>query len=138
MFNSGLWRVDAATGAVTTLFASNFDTGRFFYADEPYLAPDDQLYFFYDDTTSAQDLSRAPLQLVRSTPDGVTGRTALRPETFELMNEALWAPDASFVIIAKAPIQDVHQGGLLELYYTDGQKSMILLVPFGQQMKWGP
>ena len=31
--------------------------------------------------------SRTPLQLVRSAPDGVTGRTVLRPDTFELMNE---------------------------------------------------
>ena len=27
------------------------------------------------------------------------------------MNEALWAPDASFVIVAEAPIPDVYQGG---------------------------
>jgi hypothetical protein len=29
-------------------------------------------------------------------------------------------------------------GGVLELYYTDGQKSKVWLAPFGQQMKWGP
>ena len=39
MFNSGLWKVDPSTGAVTTLFTSNFDSGSFLYADEPYLAP---------------------------------------------------------------------------------------------------
>jgi len=54
------------------------------------------------------------------------------------MNEALWAPDASFVIIADAPIQDVDQGGLAELVYTDGQKGVISLVDFAMNMKWGP
>jgi WD40 repeat protein len=110
MFNSGLWKVDAASGMVTTLFTSNFDSGSFVYADEPYLAPDGQLYFFFLETTSEFNM-RTPLQLVRSAPDGVTGRTAFLSNTFELMNEALWAPDASFVVVAFAPNQDVYQGG---------------------------
>ncbi|HMD81738.1 MAG TPA: hypothetical protein VKE92_10550, partial [Anaerolineales bacterium] len=101
MFNSGLWRVDPSSGAGTTLFTSNFDSSSFLYADEPYLAPDGQLYFFFAESTDELN-SRTPLQLVRSAPDGVTGRTVLRPETFELMNEALWAPDASFVVVAFA------------------------------------
>ena len=53
------------------------------------------------------------------------------------MNEALWAPDASFVIVARAPSDSVYAGGVLELYYTDAARSMIPLVPFGQQLKWG-
>lgn len=136
MFNSGLWRVDAASGMVTTLLSSNFDSSSFLYADEPYLASDGQLYFFFLETTSEFNM-RTPLQLVRSAPDGVTGRTALRPETFELMNEALWAPDASFVVVASAPNQDVYQGGRAEVVYLDGRPNMVL-TPFAQQMKWGP
>ena len=136
MFNSGLWRVDASTGAVTTLFTSNFDSASFLYADEPYLAPDGQLYFFFLESTSEINM-RTPLQLVRSAPDGVTGRTVLRPETFELMNEALWAPDASFVVVAFAPNQDVHQGGRAEIVYLDGRRNMAL-TEFAQQMQWGP
>jgi len=54
------------------------------------------------------------------------------------MNEALWAPDASFVITAKAPADSIYTGGALELYYTDSAKSMISLLPFGRQLKWGP
>jgi hypothetical protein len=55
------------------------------------------------------------------------------------MNEALWAPDASFAIIATAPSRDWDQGGgVLALYYTDEQKETVPLAPFGQQMKWGP
>ena len=83
-------------------------------------------------------IDNAPLQIVRTAPDGVTGLTVLRPETFESLNEALWAPDASFVVVAKAPSDSVYAGGALELYYTDAAKSMVQLVPFGQQLKWGP
>jgi hypothetical protein len=78
-------------------------------------------------------ISRAPLQLVRSAPDGVTDRTALRPDTFEF----LWVPDASFVIVAFAPIQDVHFGGQAEITYLDGRPSVVLTT-FAQEMKWGP
>ena len=137
MFNSGLWRVDPATGAVTTLFTSNnYSTGSFNYADEPYLAPDGQLYYFFLSALSEIN-TRTPLQLVRSAPDGVTGRTVLRSDTFELMNEALWAPDASFVIVAFAPTQDVYQGGRAEIVYLDGSPS-VTLTNFAQNMKWGP
>jgi Tol biopolymer transport system component len=136
MFNSGLWSVDASTGAVTTLFTSNYDAGTFEYADEPYLAPDGQLYYFYSNSNTELN-SRTPLQLVRSEPDGVTDRTVLRPETFESMNEALWAPDASFVVVALANTPDVFQGGRAELVYLDGRPNVVL-APFAQQMKWGP
>jgi hypothetical protein len=136
MFNSGLWKVNPSDGAVTTLFTSNYDTSSFNYADEPYLAPDGQLYFFFSNTNNEMN-SRTPLQLVRSTPDGVTGRTVLRPDTFELMNESLWAPDASFIVVAFAPTPDVYQGGRAEIVYLDGRPNMVL-TPFAQQMRWGP
>jgi hypothetical protein len=55
------------------------------------------------------------------------------------MNEALWAPDASFVIIATTPSRDWNQdGGVLGLYYTDERKVSVPLAPFGRQLKWGP
>ena len=136
MFNAGLWRVDAADGQVTTLFTSNFETNMFNYADEPYLAADGQLYYFFLNTNSELN-TRTPLQLVRSESDGVTGRTVLRSDTFELMNEALWAPDASFVIVAFAPTQDVYFGGQAEVTYLDGSPSVILTT-FAQNIKWGP
>ena len=136
MFNSGLWKVDPTSGAVTTLFTSNYDTSSFNYAYEPYLAPDGQLYFFFAEAATEFN-SRTPLQLVRSAPDGVTGRTVLRPDTFELMNEALWAPDASFVVVAFAPNADIYQGGRAEVVYLDGRPNVVL-TGFAQQMKWGP
>ncbi|HJS18660.1 MAG TPA: hypothetical protein VJ785_07915, partial [Anaerolineales bacterium] len=138
MFLPGLWWVDAGTGAVTTLLPAEAGDGMYNIPDEPYLAPDGQLYYFYAKVAAPDGfVSRAPLQIVRSAPDGVTGRTVLRPETFELMNEALWAPDASFVIVATAPTQEVYQGGQAQIVYLNGRASMVL-TPFAQDMNWGP
>ena len=137
MFNSGMWKVDASNGQVTTLISSNYETSVFQYARDPYLAPDGNLYFFFLESNTEFN-ARTPLQLVRSAPDGVTGRTVLLPETFQLMNEALWAPDASFVITAISPSDQIYQGGSLELFYTHAEAGMITLAPFGQQLKWGP
>ena len=138
MFSSGLWKVDAATGAVTELIRGDAGDGNYNLADEPYLAPDGQLYFFFAAVSSPDGIvMRPPLQLVRSAPDGVTDRTVLRPETFELMNEALWAPDATFVVVAFAPTQEVYQGGQAEIVYLDGRPNVVLIA-FAQQMKWGP
>ena len=137
MFGSGLWRIDAATGVVTTLLPTDAGGGSFNLADEPYLAPDGQLYFFFATTTSPDGMVlRGPLQLARSGPDG-TGITILRQESFALLNEALWAPDASFVITVTAPAADTYQGGQAELVYVDG-KPRTVLIPFAQQLKWGP
>lgn len=139
MFNAGLWRVNTSTGDVTTLLLGSYDTNPAEVADNPFLAPDGQLYFFYASLPNAGGfIDHPPLQLVRSAADGVTGRTILRPETFENMNEAIWAPDASFVIIANPALPEIYQGGAAQLYYTDGQKAMVSLIPYAMKMKWGP
>jgi hypothetical protein len=136
MFSAGLWRVDTATGNVTTLFQGNFDTNPADVADNPFLAPDGQLYFFHASVPNTDGfIDRAPLQLVRSAADGVTGRTVLRSETFPNMWEALWAPDASFVIVTLSN-QDF-QGREAQLVYTDG-RPITTLLPFAQRLKWGP
>jgi hypothetical protein len=140
-FHQGaLWKVDAANGAVTTIVPSREDTGMLSLPKEPYLAPDGQLYFFFGRYSENSGYFDAPvLQLVRTGHDGGTEVTVLRDENFRLMNEALWAPNASFVIVATLPERNWDQGGgVLELYYTDGQKEAIWLAPFGSQMKWGP
>ena len=138
MFSSGLWKVDAATGEVTTLLPGDAGGGNYNAADEPYVAPDGQLYFFFATTASPEAaFTRSQLQAVRSAPDGVSGRTAISTEDFQLLNEALWAPDASFVIAAIAPTREVYQGGQAELIYFDSQPGLVL-TPFAQQMKWGP
>jgi hypothetical protein len=138
MFNPGLWRVDAATGQVTTLIPADAGGGNYNLADEAYLAPDGQLYFFFATVPNSDGMiSRSPLQLVRSAPDGVTGRTVLSSETFELLNEALWAPDASFAVVVMAPAPEIYQGGQAELVYLDGRPNAVL-TPFARKLKWGP
>ncbi|MCB9111087.1 MAG: PD40 domain-containing protein [Anaerolineales bacterium] len=138
MFAAGLWRVDTNTGNVSTLILGDYDSDPVEAADNPFIAPDGQLYYFYASTPAATAFDNPPaLQLVRSAADGVTGRTVLRPETFEHMNEALWAPDASFVIVANAQNDQIYSGGAAQLYYIDGSP-MIPLVPFARNMKWGP
>ena len=138
MFSPGLWRVDAATGQVTTLIPGDAGGGNFNLADEAYLAADGQLYFFFATAPAPEGIiMRSPLQAVRSAPDGVTGRTVLSTEDFRLLNEALWTPDASFLIAAIAPSQEIYQGGQAKVVYFDGRPSVILAESV-QQMKWGP
>ena len=136
-----LWKVDAGSGAATRSFTSTFVRGGTVYLPvEPFPAPDGQLYYFFGTYAVDSGFLHAPvLELVRSAPDGVTDRSVLRDENFVLMDEALWAPDASFVVVSMAPARNWNQdGGVLELYYTNGQKSMVWLAPLGYQMRWGP
>ncbi len=138
-YKSGeLWKIDAATGAPTRTLKSS--DGTIYLPREVYPAPDGQLYFFLGAYTMDSGFFDAPvLTMVRSAPDGVTDRTILRSENFVLMQEALWAPDASFAVVATALGRDWDlNGGVLELYYTDGQKNPVWLAKFGGQMKWGP
>jgi Tol biopolymer transport system component len=138
MFSSGMWRVDAATGTVTTLLPGEAGEGIYNIPDEPYLAPDGQLYYFFTQVAAPDGfVVRPPLQIVRSAPDGVTGRTVIREDTFELMNEAIWFPDASAVIVAIAPNPDVYMGGQAEIVYLDGRPN-VDLASFAQEMEWGP
>jgi Tol biopolymer transport system component len=138
MLSPGLWRINPADGVVTTLLPGDAGGNHFNFAQAATLGPDGQLYYFFANlSVSDEFISRPPLQLVRSAPDGVTGRTVLRPETFTLINEALWSPDASFVIVATASIDSVYQGGRADLYYVDG-RAAVTLAPFAQQMRWGP
>ena len=137
-FASGLWKLDAATGKSTTLLPTDAGGGAFNLAAFPYPAPDGNLYFFYNTAISPDGVvANAPLQIVRTGSDGVTGLAVLRPETFTFLNEALWAPDGSFVITARAPAQNIFQGGIVELYSADSTIPMIPLAPFGRQLKWG-
>ena len=136
MISPGLWRINA-DGKVDTLLDGEF-LGPLEFAQAPVLGPDGQLYFFHNSLPQAEDmLNRMPLYMVRSGTDGVTGREKLYPELFENINEILWAPDASFAILAIAPIENIFQGGKAEIYYTDGRPS-VPLVPFAQDMRWGP
>jgi hypothetical protein len=67
----------------------------------------------------------------------VTGRTVISSEDFQLLNEALWAPDAGFLVAAMAPSEEIFQGGEARIIYLDGRPSAVL-TPSAQRMKWGP
>ncbi len=118
------------------LIPSQTPDGMYSFADAPIVGPDGQLYYFYSDLKEIP-AGRTPLQLVRSGLDGVTGRTVLKDTTFQMINEALWSPDASFVIEVDAPVQDVYQGGVPAIIYIDGRPE-VQLAEYAQLMKWGP
>lgn len=139
MFPAGLWRVDALTGKVTALLTGDYEANPADVANAPFPAPDGNLYYFYASVPNTEGfISRPPLQLVRSKLDGVTERVVLRPETYQDMNEALWAPDGSFVLVTMAQTPEAYSGGLLQLVYTDGSQGVISLIPYATKLKWGP
>jgi hypothetical protein len=139
--NGELWKVDAGSGAISGSLLPFFEgDGSVDLFVEVYPATNGQLYFFYG-TYQRDSGFFAPraLSMARSAPDGITDRTVLSDENFIMMNEALWAPDASLVIVATSPARNWNQdGGVLELYPTDGRKEAVWLAPFGKQLRWGP
>jgi Tol biopolymer transport system component len=138
MFSSGMWRINAADGVVTTLLPGDAGNGAYNFAKAPFLGPDGQLYYFFANTPANDEfITRPPLQLVRSAPDGISGRTVINQEIFNTLNEALWSPDGSFVIVVKAPMQDIYQGGQAGIVYLDGRAG-VTLVSFAQDLRWGP
>jgi len=137
MISPGLWHLNA-DGTVNDLITSDYSGTTFEFAQSPIIGPDGQLYFFYNSRASADGIAdRVPLFMVRSAPDGVTGRTNLNPAPIEKINEIIWAPDATFAIVATAPVENIYQGGKADIDYTDG-RPLVPLVPFAQYMSWGP
>ena len=136
MISSGLWHINAADGKVTTLIPSQSADGTYNFADAPLIGPDSQLYFFFSNLKDIPT-GHTPLQIVRSGLDGVTGRTVLDSTTFDRLNEALWSPDASFVITTDAPIAEEYAGGVPSMFYLDGRPK-VQLAEYATQLKWGP
>jgi len=138
-----LWKVDAATGMETTLIpgsAGEGDTLVFYQIFKPHTTAANQLFFFSAKYPEQTDSNRRKLLIPISTkPEDIIGNwSILRGDTFEIMNEALWAPDGSLFIEARAPSQDVYQGGVLMLYFTDMQERAVQLSQSGSTLKWGP
>ena len=137
MISPGLWRINA-DGTVNALVSFDDANGPIGFAQAPILSPDNQLYYFFNTQSNVEDVaSRVPLYMVRSASDGVTNRTNLIPTPFENVNEILWAPDATFAVLAIAPVENIYQGGKAEIHYTDGRPA-VSLVSFAQKMRWGP
>ena len=134
---SGLWYINPTDGSVATLLVGSAPDGTYNFAAAPQVGTDGKLYYFFNNLTAIPTNSHTPLVLVRSETDGVTGRTQLKQDVFENTNEILWAPDAGLAIVTIAPSQDVNAGGQAEIVYPDARPN-ILLVPFAEQLRWGP
>ncbi len=137
MVESGLFFVDASTGQVNTLLPGSAPDGTYNFAAGPQVGPDGKLYFFFNNLPQIPTSGHTPLQLVRSGTDGVTDRSQLVPETFQNLNEVLWAPDASLAIVAEGPTADVYAGGVASVIYPDGRPD-VKLTDFAESMHWGP
>lgn len=137
IIDSGLWYIDASSGNVTTLLPGAAPDGTYNFADAPQVGRDGQLYFFFNNLPQIPASGHTPLYMVHSNSDGLTGRAQLRPDVLDNINEILWAPDLSFAVVAFAPTPDVYQGGQAEVVYTDGRPNVVL-IPFAEQMHWGP
>jgi WD40-like Beta Propeller Repeat len=137
LVDSGLWYINAADGKATTLLPGSAPDGTYNFADAPNVGTDGQLYWFFNNLKEIPASGHTPLYLARSGTDGVTGRTLLKPDAFQNINEVLWAPDGGFAVVAFAPIQDVYQGGDAEIVYLDNRPN-VDLVSFAYQMHWGP
>jgi len=136
MLDAGLWHVNVSTGDVTTLLPGSAPDDTYNSAAEPIVGPDGQLYFFFNNLNTSPTL-HSPMYMVRSGPDGVTGRVQLRPESFENINELLWSPDASLAILAIGATADVYAGGQATIVYADG-RPVGTLTDYATWMRWGP
>jgi hypothetical protein len=137
MIDSGLWYINPVDGNVSTLLPGSAPDGTYNFADAAQVGQDGKLYFFFNNLPAIPTSAHTPLVLVRSGSDGVTGRTQLKPETFDNINEVLWAPDASLAVVAFASAPDVFQGGQAEIVYPDARPN-VLLASFAQELHWGP
>jgi hypothetical protein len=136
MVDPGLWRFSASDGAGATLLPPQNPDTTYNFADVPLLAPDGQLYFLFANLPTIPS-SHTPLMLVRSAPDAVTGRTVIYPDTFTSVNEALWAPDASKIILVESGNPETWTGGAATLYPVGGGGPVPLL-PDAGNLRWGP
>jgi WD40 repeat protein len=136
MVDPGMWRFDAADGAGTTLLPPQNTDSTYNFADAPLVAPDGQLYFLFANLP-AIPASHTPLMLVKSAPDGVTGRTVIYPDTFTSINEALWAPDANGIVLVESGNPEVWTGGAATLYPIGGG-APVKLLPDAGNLRWGP
>lgn len=133
---SGLFFADASDGNVTTLIPGAPPDGTYNFADAAQVGADGKLYFFFNNLPDIPTSGHTPLYLVQSAPDGVTDRERLLPDPLQNLNGILWAPDASLAVVLVGAA-DVFDGGQAQIIYPDGRPS-VNLVPFAQDMRWGP
>lgn len=96
MIQSGLWRIDTHTGAVSELIPTTSEDETLNFAGWPLVLANGDLRYFYNNTPNFPE-GETPLIMVQSGSDGVTDRTILRPETW-LNDDILWAADGSLAV----------------------------------------
>jgi hypothetical protein len=136
-----LWKVDANTGAAATLIPGSAGDGNMmlmYLAYEPYLAPDGGLNFFSAKIPEATGhVDHVPMVIVRTRPEDITANwSILRGDMFDLVDEVLWAPDASIAIVVFAPLEAQIDGGRAEVVYFDGRPNAPL-ADYAENLKWG-
>lgn len=132
----GLWRYDAVTGAETALLPDQNPDGTDNFAAFPFLAPDGQLYFFYAAGNPVMECSSGPLTMVRSGVDGVIGRTSIYQPTL-LVNEALWFPDASGVVVLRADPIVMSDSEVVIIDLVKQTEQVVNPSPEMNTLKWG-
>jgi hypothetical protein len=141
MVDSGLGYVDAGMGMVNVLLPGSAPDGTYNFEAGPQVGPDGKLYFFFNNLPQIPVESHTPMYLVRSETDGATGRTKLKPDLFQNLNEVLWAPDASLALVgyevASAGTPGAFDIGQVQIVYPDDRPS-VTIIQSGQQLRWGP
>lgn len=137
IYESGMYHVDAATGAVVALLPGAPPDGTYNFADGVQVGADNKLYFFFNNLREIPVEGHTPLYLVRSDPDGSGNRTQLFAEAFNNVNEILWAADATAVVVVSATDPNEYSGGGARIVYPDGRPS-VLLTASARLLRWGP
>lgn len=137
MIESGLWYAKAETGDMVTLLPGAASDGTYNFAEAPQIGSNGQLYFFFNNLPQIPAAGHTPLYMMRSASNGMSGRTQLRPDVLDNINEILWAPDLSFAVVVFAPGPDVYQGGRADIVYPDDRPN-VTLAASAQSLHWGP
>ena len=132
----GMWRAPAASGAGVTLIPG-YDGTNYALAYLPQQLADGLLYYFYASVPGSGDLTGgAPMEMVRSDPDGVTGRVTLNGGPFTPVGVA-WAPDGSGAAIHQGTASPPAASGPLLWVPADGGPAVSLGANVIREMHWG-
>ena len=132
LIDSGLWQYDAQTGEESVLIPTASDEATINFVGWPAQAPDGRLYYFYSNTAGIPE-GDVPLFMLRGPLADLSQAESLREDAF-LIREALWAPDASLVLL----VQAIQEGAEpLLLVHADG-RPLDVLVNEAHSLRWGP
>jgi hypothetical protein len=132
LVDTGLWQYDAASGAEIVLLPTSNDDATINYVGWPVESLDNDLFYFYSNTAGIPDGDVA-LRLVRSPKNELEDREALREDSL-LIREALWAPDASLVLI----VQSIQAANTTLVLVRLDASPLEVLTNDALHLRWGP